>query len=219
MPGSESEDYPMPIHLVKQGDCMNTIANQYGFFWYSIWDHAKNEALRRTRKDPNVLMAGDQVFIPDIRVKEGTGGTGQTHTFRMKGVPVKLRFRLSDLDGSRRVGEPYTLTVDGAKVSGVTDEEGELEEVIPPAAKKATLKIPSTNEEYEFDLGYMNPVDFASGLQARLKNLGYYKGEATGSLDDETRAAIRRFQRHHGLEETGDTTPELLTAILESHQG
>jgi hypothetical protein len=209
----------MPIHLVKQGDCMNTIANQYGFFWYSIWDHPKNEALRRTRKDPNVLMAGDQVFIPDIRVKEGSGGAGQTHTFRMKGVPVKLRFRLSDLDGSPRVGAPYTLTVDGAKMTGVTDEEGELAEVIPPAAKKATLKIPSTNEEYEFDLGYMNPGDFASGVQARLKNLGYYKGEITGSMDDETRAAIRRFQRHNGQEETGDTTPELLTAILESHQG
>ena len=198
---------------------MNTIANQYGFCWDTIWNHPKNEALLRARQDPNVLMAGDQVFIPDIRVKQRSGGTGQTHTFRMKGVPVKLCFRLSDLDGSPRVGEQYTLTVDGAKMSGVTDEEGELAEIIPPAAKKATLKIPSTNEEYEFDLGYMNPVGFASGLQARLKNLGYYKGEATGSLDDETREAIRRFKRDNDLEQTGDATPAVLNILLESHRG
>jgi hypothetical protein len=209
----------MPIHLVKQGDCMNTIANQCGFFWETIWNHGKNDSLRETRKDPNVLMAGDQIFVPDLRVKEEPGGTEQTHTFRLKGVPVKLRFRLGDFDGSPRAGEKYTLTVDGAKRSGVTDEEGEISEVIPPMAKKAKLEIASTHEEYEFDLGYMNPVDYASGLQARLKNLGYYKGEITGSMDDETRAAIRRFQREQGQEETGDTNPDLLDALLESHLG
>src|SRR5439155_14677296 len=142
-------------------------------------------------------------FVPDIRVKEEPGVTGQTHTFRLKGVPVKLRFRLSDFDGSPRPGERYTLTVDGDKRGGVTDDEGELAEVIPPMAKKAKLEIASTREEYEFDQGFMNPVDYASGVQARLKNLGYYKGEITGSMDNETRAAIRRFQRENGQEETG----------------
>jgi hypothetical protein len=132
---------------------------------------------------------------------------------------VKHRFRLSDFDGSPRVGEKYTLTVDGAQRSGVTDEEGAISEVIPPTARKAKLEIASTREEYEFELGYMNPPDYASGLQARLKNLGYYKGEITGSMDDETRAAIRRFQRDRGQEETGETDPDLQSAVLESHLG
>jgi N-acetylmuramoyl-L-alanine amidase len=209
----------MPVHFVKQGDCMNTIACQYGFFWETLWNHERNAELKKKRQDPNVLMAGDQVFIRDKRVKEESGATGQTHTFRLKGVPVKLRFQLVDFDGSPRAGEKYTLTVDGSKRSGVTGEDGEISEVIPPQAKKAKLEIIDTGEEYDFDLGHVNPVEYASGVQARLKNLGYYKGEITSTLDDETKEAIRRFQRAHGLPETGDTDSQTLDLLRETHLG
>jgi hypothetical protein len=220
-PGKESDpaDKTMPIYLVKQGDCMNTIANQYGFFWETIWNHARNQELRQTRVDPNVLMAGDQVFVPDKNVKAESGATTLTHTFRLKGVPVKLQFQLTDFDGSPRAGQSYTLTIDGDQRTGVTDAEGMISQVIPPQAKKATLKIPETSEEYDFDLGYMNPVDYASGFQSRLKNLGYYKGELTGSIDDQTRDAIRKFQRSQGLPETGDTDSDTLDALRAAHLG
>lgn len=40
-------------------------------------------------------------------------------------------------------------------------------------------------------------------VQAMLKEKSLYKGEATGSYNDETRAAIRSFQKDNGLKETG----------------
>lgn len=40
-------------------------------------------------------------------------------------------------------------------------------------------------------------------VQAMLKEKSLYKGEATGSYNDETRAAIRSFQKENGLKETG----------------
>lgn len=40
-------------------------------------------------------------------------------------------------------------------------------------------------------------------IQGRLKELGYLEGEAGGVFDEETEEALRRFQRHHGLLQTG----------------
>lgn len=40
-------------------------------------------------------------------------------------------------------------------------------------------------------------------VQAMLKEKGLYKGEASGSYNDETRAGIRSFQKDNGLKQTG----------------
>lgn len=40
-------------------------------------------------------------------------------------------------------------------------------------------------------------------VQAMLKGKTLYTGEATGSYNDETRAAIKKFQKENGLKETG----------------
>jgi hypothetical protein len=209
----------MPNYSVKQGDCMSNIAYQYGFFWSTIWNHAENAALVKLRQDPNVLMPGDQVFIPDKDPKTESGATGQVHPFRMKGVPVKLKFELLDFDGTPRVGEAYTVDVDGATTNGVTGEDGMISVVIPPASKQAKVTITDTEEEYDFDLGYMNPVTSPAGLQARLKNLGYLKGEITGSIDDDTKQAIRRFQGEKGLDVTGEADAQTTNAVLAAHEG
>src|SRR5579862_4144209 len=105
----------MPLHTVKQGECMNQIADQYGTFWETLWNHPQNSALRDSRGNPNVLMADDKVFIPEKEQKEEPCATTQTHVFRLRGVPVKLVFRLEDIDWGPRDNVPYTLMVDGEK--------------------------------------------------------------------------------------------------------
>jgi hypothetical protein len=57
-------------------------------------------------------------------------------------------------------------------------------------------------------LGNMNPVDFLSGVQSRLKNLDYYEGDVSGQLDDATRQAILEFQEDHGITPTGEADPD-----------
>jgi hypothetical protein len=209
----------MPTYTINDGDCMNTIAQTYGFFWSTIWNHTENAALVKLRNDPNVLLPGDQVFIPDKEPKEESGATGQVHTFRLKGVPVKLIFQLLDFDGSPRAGEPYTLDVDGTVKSAVTGSDGVISMVIPPNAKKAKITITETQEEYDFDLGYMNPVSDPKGLQARLQNLGFLKGDITGTIDDQTKQAIRRFQEAKNLKVTGEADQATQDALLAAHEG
>ena len=208
----------MPVHVVKQGECLNSIADQYGFFWNTLWNHERNAELKERRQNPNVLMAGDRVFIPEKRQKEETGETTKVHTFRLKGIPVKLNVQLLDIGGSVRTNIRYTLTVDGKRTTGVAGDDGMVSEVIPPRARRAQLSL-ETGEEYELDLGYMNPVEYTSGVQARLKNLGYYKGEISGTLDDETRKAIHKFQRDKQLTDTGEPDQATRDALLSEHQG
>ena len=39
-------------HVVSQGDCIVTIAKQYGFLkWQTLWDHPKNAGLKAKRKN------------------------------------------------------------------------------------------------------------------------------------------------------------------------
>ena len=61
---------PHKKHIVKQGDCISNIAYQHGHFPDTIWNDSKNSDLRQKRKDPNVLLPGDVVYIRDIEAKE-----------------------------------------------------------------------------------------------------------------------------------------------------
>jgi N-acetylmuramoyl-L-alanine amidase len=60
----------MPSHTVKQGDCISSIAHETGFFWETLWNHPDNAKLKQLRKNPNALLPGDVVSIPDQRVKQ-----------------------------------------------------------------------------------------------------------------------------------------------------
>src|SRR5258707_1254302 len=97
---------------VREGECLSSIAFEHGHFWSVLWDHPDNAALREKRGNPHVLQPGDRVVVPDLRQKEAPAATDQTHTFRRKGVPEKLRIRFGTVEHPR-AGIPYTLTIDG----------------------------------------------------------------------------------------------------------
>jgi N-acetylmuramoyl-L-alanine amidase len=211
----------MSVHIVKQGECIKTIAYESGFFWKTIWNHPQNDQLRSRRKNPNVLLPGDRVFVPSKRQKAEPAETGAIHTFRLKGIPIQFKVRLLDWTDRPRPGLHYTLEIDGKKTTGVTPEDGLISQSIAPTAKIAKLVVekPEQGEElYEFHLGHLNPRDDIAGIQARLKNLGFLKGEPTGLLDDATRQALRTFQAKTGLAETGgEADAATQDALVEAH--
>lgn len=212
----------MPFHVVSPGDCINSIADQHGFFWETIWNHPSNQALKQLRENPNALLKGDRVFVPDPRKKEVQCSPTKRHTFRLKGVPVRFNLRVLDAQGQARAGVPYTLVVDGKTSQGTIPSDGNLSEIIKANAKKAKLTLSprgAEKEEYEFQLGHMNPADDNAGVQGRLKNLGYYEGPLSGSSDEATIEAIRQFQEASGLPVTGEADAATQATLAKRHGG
>lgn len=209
----------MGDYVVRQGECVSSIAFENGLFWETIWDHPKNASLRSLRKTPFVLQAGDVVFVPDKRRKDVAVPMNARHSFKVKGVPEKLNLQFK-AGAVARGGIPYRLTIDGVSKQGKLDGEGKLSEFLPPNAKTGTLILedPAGAEEYELQLRHLNPVESVEGLQARLKNLGLYEGDIDGDLGPETVAAMNALQRRFGLPVT--ETPDAATrdAIVKAHQ-
>jgi hypothetical protein len=78
-------------YIVQPGDCISSIAQENGHFWQTIWNDPHNSALKSARGDPNVLLEGDRVTIPPIRIKYENRQTGAEHRFVRVGTPAKLR--------------------------------------------------------------------------------------------------------------------------------
>jgi hypothetical protein len=57
-------------HKVRPGESLSMIAARYGFFsWKTLYDHPKNVELRKQREQPDLVLPGDQVFVPDKETK------------------------------------------------------------------------------------------------------------------------------------------------------
>lgn len=109
-------------HVAAQGDCIDSIAKKYGFFADTLWQAEENRALRELRKDRNVLMPGDVVVIPDLRIRTNSVATDKRHTFRRKGVPARLRMKFLRPVPPREGGG-------GAAAGGAADDPSRYEEV------------------------------------------------------------------------------------------
>jgi putative peptidoglycan binding protein len=209
----------MPEYIVRQGDCINSIARKNGLHWEKIWNHENNAKLKSKRKDPDVLLTGDKVFIPEKEIKEEKGSTEMRHRFRVKGIPAEFRM-IVEQNGISMANKSYVLEIDGYIYSGATNDKGLLKTNIDPNAKRGQLRIGDLVVELE--LGAMDPIDESVGVQSRLQNLGFYEGEIDGKIGTETKMALSTFQRATGLAVTNElddaTRQKLLDWQDEEHE-
>ena len=205
-------------YIIRQGDCLSSIAAGTGFLWNTIWNHAGNAELRNNRRDPNILHPGDVLTIPPLQLKEIPCSTEARHQFVKKAVQVKFKMRLLQ-EGEPRSNVAYKFRVNGTTKEGVTDAGGFLTVPIPPNAAVGKLSILDRGEiveEYDIELGHLDPPDEVSGVQKRLKNLAFYCRE-TGKLDEETKVAIAAFRAKHSLEGSGAIDNSLIEKLKTVH--
>jgi hypothetical protein len=203
-------------HVVRQGECVASIAAEYGAPAKKVWNAPENEDLRERRRSPNVLLPGDSVYIDDRDRKQEACATEQHHKFKKLGEPVYLRLHFLDL-GEARAGEKYVLKIDGRVIEGATDGDGKIEVVIPAEAEEAVLRLgeKARGEDYVLKLGELDPVTEPSGVQARLAHLGYDCGDS-GVMDEKTRRAVREFQFEQALK-MGEIDDETRGELVKVH--
>lgn len=193
-------------HTIAEGESIAALALQYGFAPETIWDDAANAALKKKRKAPNILAAGDSVTIPALRVVARPVDAGASVRIRRKGLPQVFRVRFLAPDGTPRKELPYLIELEDEsgkeQRSGTTNGEGFVIEKLSPLVRTVTVTLGPSREVHQFQ-AELDPLDTDSGLQDRLRNLGYSCGEEDGAIGPATTEAIRAFQRDAGLAENG----------------
>ncbi|MDX1811111.1 MAG: LysM peptidoglycan-binding domain-containing protein, partial [Gammaproteobacteria bacterium] len=150
----------MSTYSVKQGDCIASIAEQYGMLPDTIWQHADNSDLRKLRKNPNILYPGDTVVIPDKTLAQIDAATDSKHSFVCKKGRAKNKIQIL-LNGEPLANKDYEVQFDGEwGDSGTTDGEGFIEQNILPRYKKAKVTITEGNNTqiFNFSLGSLDPI-------------------------------------------------------------
>jgi len=186
----------MPIaHTVQQGEYLSSIAKKYGFSdWQTIYNHPENADLKKVRPNPDVLCAGDVVVIPDKGVKQEACDHEKQHKFVVKVPKALLKIVVKDPDGKPLANQPYTLTVAWLTVKGTTDGSGLLQQKIPIGIEFGELSLDKLGLSWPINIGHLDPVETPTGIQARLKNLGYNVGEVDGLIGPKTTEALKSFQ-------------------------
>lgn len=80
-------------HRVKEGECLLSIAAQYGHFWQTIWHDSANNELREQRIDPHKVLPDDRITIPPVRKKQVGCAVESRHRFKRKGTPTRLNLQ------------------------------------------------------------------------------------------------------------------------------
>lgn len=203
-------------HKVRQGEDVSSIAAAYGVPVKKVADHPGNASLKSERKGLHILRPGDVIVVPDREDREETAGTGQKARFRKKSDKTTLRLKLLDDDFQPRANVKYKLVVGGKTSEGATDGSGMLKEPVPPGAERGHL-ILDGKDVLPLSFAALDPADSPSGVRQRLSNLGFAAGEGDGPMDGKTRGALRRFQKAHGLNETGEADAATKAKLEEVH--
>ena len=208
-------------YSVLQGDHLSKIAKDNGFTDYTIlWDHPNNSDLKKLRQNPNVLLPGDDVFVPDMEQKQESGATDKKHTFTVDKKTLKLRLVLEDIYEKPIAGAQCALLVGDQTFQLTSDSNGKLEQEIPLDAQDGALTIrgdqtPFADFPIFLKIGSLDPVDELSGQVARLTNLGYFPGD--GADDQAFESAVEEFQCDHGLKVDGDCGTNTQAKLLQIH--
>lgn len=228
----------MPVHTVRQGESVATLAKRWGVHPDSIWEHPDNAELKDLRKNPFVLKPGDTLTIPDPEEREETVATERVHEFVLSRKMARFEMRFLH-EGEPRAGWSYLLGVDDEPDprKGDLDDDGWLRIDIPADVERGVIHLYPPDEEsedseeesgdeapvedlcveYELHFHHLDPVDAPSGARQRLHSLGLCSGAEEDGLGPKTRAALRAFQLLHGLDPTGDLDSATIDELRSKH--
>lgn len=210
---------PGETHVVRQGESVDSLAVRCGHLPDTIWNAPENRDLKRVRKDPHILMPGDRLFVPPLEPKEVSVASGSLHRFTVQRPPARLNVQLVDA-GAPRANEPFVLVVDGnAELRGTTDGDGWVDVALPPLARAARLTVGEGEAAVAYALTFraLDPVTEITGVQARLRNLGYREVPLDGQAGPAMTGALCAFQEANGLSVTGTTDQATRDKLLEKH--
>ncbi len=186
------------IHVAAPGDTISSIAAIYGFTdWEArIYNAPQNAQLKLARPNPNTLVPGDEVFIPELARKAEPRATDAWHDFHVTGNKRFLRLKLQNADDTPLANEPYRIEPRSSfrgrfvQQGQATSPDGLIEEMIPHTMIEADLVLTNLNMIVRLAVGHLLPLPMQEPVQNAGGDLaGELLGAAEGALGGVTGAA------------------------------
>ncbi|GIU82749.1 MAG: hypothetical protein D6687_05510 [Acidobacteria bacterium] len=170
-------------------------------------------------------------FAQEQAPSETSKGAKQEKTEKKKRGPVFRATKEQIIEVQKKLNVPQTGKMDEATRAAVKKYQSENGLRPTGGLNRATLEkmgVELTEKQKQIPV---DPKSYASSeqktgtkrgpvfratkeqieqAQKMLKEKGYYKGEATGKLDKDTREAIKKFQEASGIKQTGTLNAETL---------
>jgi len=190
MTSSQSKTGPVPKgdegmggwHLVAQGESVYSIAARHGLPFQKIWSDPHNKELRARGRKENILLPGDWIFLPTKELREEDVATETRNRYRKRVARNTLKLRLAKGRGprhkdSRDNGKEFEYRVQiGAVEHKGTSRDGEVIELqnISPETERVDLFV--FGRQIRLSLNALDPETEPSGIEQRMKALGYASG-------------------------------------------
>lgn len=140
------------------------------------------------------------------------------------GAGARLRLVVDDPDGDPLTVGRWLLRFAGGERRAPLPRSGLIEADLPPGVREAELRVFAREDDPDDDPALcwtlevedeLPPLDAEAGLQRRLANLGFFPGPIDGEAGSLTAAAVREFQRAHGLSAHGRACAETRAKLQE----
>jgi hypothetical protein len=177
----------MEPYVIRKGDFLLKLAYTFDFDANTVWNDATNAGLRQIRSDPNILLPGDVLYIPDQVDKEPAFKslvTGGTNTFTSDVPTMTLTHQFAGDDPTTYASKAYTVEELDDLTGLQTNENGVATFPVPLTLETATITFTDTEESFVLAVGEMDPINTISGVFKRLQNLGYIDEDVAYSASD-----------------------------------
>jgi N-acetylmuramoyl-L-alanine amidase len=211
-------------YVIREGDHLERIAAAIGADAKTIWNLADNAPLRKVRKDYNVLLAGDIVYLPQVERKWLSVDVGSKNEF-VATVPSCTVTHTFTSNGQPLANQKYTLVGLPAPVDPkTTDGSGTATFDVPIDTERVRVVFDG-GQSFLLNVGHLDPANEPSGCAQRLVHLGYLGAgpddaeNAKYVTTDEARAwvsfALASFQTDQGLPSTGQLDDATVAKLVQ----
>jgi hypothetical protein len=227
----------MRCYVVRQGDYLSRLACAYGFDANAVWNDPANRELRGRRPNPEVLLPGDVLRIPEAPDAGLSVSSGSTHRYRAHVPTTRVTIRLHE-EAKPKAGEAFVIEGAGPeRIVGTTGDSGVIAFDVPITVSECLLRLPKRGVAYPLLVGHLDPHNEPSGVAARLEHLGFLAPDLRTTLErgllgagayrptvpeppaDALVEAIKSFQRYAGIQPTGVANEETMEALRRAHDG
>ncbi len=168
--------------------------------------------------DENAHLDGTQVLL-------NCGPQDPSEAVDDDGKPTTqhLSIKLTDPMMKPYAGKDFILKAGGMKIEGTTDGDGKVTADVPKAAQTAEISLwlearpTGKTKRYVVKLGELPPIGTIPGIEARLRNLGYYWGSPATTLTATLGKSLKDFQIDHDLDPTGKPDGATAAKLAEVH--